>query len=189
VKKRRETPVVRSQSAANWVWLDLEMTGLDPLRDVILQAALIITDAELRPLEELCIDVWQPPQALERMVPFVRDMHSKTGLLSRVKKSKVDVTGAERELMTRVTGWCPYGAALAGNSVGQDKRFLEHHMPALAGYLSYRIIDVTSLKLMARAWYGEDAVYEKPTAGEHDALVDIKNSIDELRHYRKTLFR
>jgi oligoribonuclease len=189
VKRRRDKPVVRSQSGANLVWLDLEMTGLDPIRDVILQAALIITDAELRPLEELCIDVWQPPQALEKMVPFVREMHTKTGLLSRVKKSKVDVTATERELMTRVTGWCPYGAVLAGNSVGQDKRFLEQHMPALAGYLSYRIIDVTSIKLLASTWYGEAAVFDKPTAGEHDALVDIRNSIDELRHYRKTLFR
>jgi oligoribonuclease len=189
VKRRAEQRLVRSQSATNLVWLDLEMTGLDPTTHVILQAALIITDAELRPLEELCLDVWQPPEKLDQMVPFVREMHRKTGLLGRVKKSKVDVALAERELMTRVTGWCSYGAILAGNSVGQDKRFLERYMPALAGYLSYRILDVTSVKLLARTWYGDAAVFAKPTAGEHDALVDIRNSIDELRHYRKTLFR
>jgi len=189
VKRRPDPRIVRSQSAANLVWLDLEMTGLDPTTHVILQAALIITNSALEPLEELCLDVWQPQEKLDQMVPFVRAMHQKTGLLSRVKKSKVDVGAVERELMTRVTGWCPYGAILAGNSVGQDKRFLERHMPALAGYLSYRIIDVTSVKLLARTWYGDAAVFDKPTAGEHDALVDIRNSIDELRHYRKTLFR
>jgi oligoribonuclease len=181
--------VQRSQNASNLVWLDLEMTGLDAQNDVILQAALIITNAELEPLEELSVDVWQADAALEKMTPFVREMHEKTGLLPRVRASKLDLSIAERMLMERVTGHCPYGAVLCGNSVGQDKRFLEHWMPGLAGYLSYRIVDVTSVKVLARLWYGESAVYVKPEEGEHDALVDIKNSIAELRHYRQTLFR
>lgn len=179
----------RVQSASHLVWLDLEMTGLDPQRDVILQAALIVTDALLAPLEELALDVWQPEPELDKMVPYVRDMHEKTGLIARVRKSKVDVRSAEIQLMERVTGWCPYGAVLAGNSVGQDKRFLERHMPALAGYLSHRIVDVSSIKVLARVWYGERSVYKKPVEGEHDALVDIRNSIAELAHYRSTLFR
>ena len=181
--------IQRAQSAKHLVWLDLEMTGLDPQKDVILQAAVIITDAELRPLEELCIDIWQPEAALAQMVPFVRDMHDKTGLLSRLRASKVDVWAAEKQLMERVTGWCPYGAVLCGNSVHNDKAFVERWMPALAGYLSYRIVDVSSFKVLARLWYGDDAVFKKPTEGEHDALVDVKNSIAELSHYRKLMLR
>jgi oligoribonuclease len=180
--------VERRQSAANLVWIDLEMTGLDVERNVILQAALVVTDAELRPLEELALDIWQPESRLEEMVPFVRAMHEKTGLTSRVRASMVDLVAAERQLMERVTGWCPYGAVLAGNSVGQDKRFIERWMPGLAGYLSYRIVDVSSIKVLAKLWYGESAVFVKPAEGEHDALVDIRNSIAELAHYRKTLF-
>lgn len=181
--------VQRSQSSANLVWLDLEMTGLDAESDVILQAALVVTNAQLEPLEELSIDIWQPPEALSRMTPFVRDMHEKTGLLRRVADSKLDLKMAERLLLERVAGWCTYGAVLCGNSVGQDQRFVERHMPALAGYLTYRIVDVSSLKVLARLWYGESAVFEKPKEGEHDALVDIRNSIAELQHYRKTLLR
>lgn len=178
---------VRVRGASNLVWIDLEMTGLDAQHDVILQAALIVTDPELAPLEELAIDIWQPDEALARMVPFVREMHEKTGLLARLRSSKTDLRAAERMLMERVTGWCPYGAVLCGNSVHNDKAFIERWMPALAGYLSYRIVDVSSLKVLARLWYGEDAVFKKPEAGEHDALVDIKNSIAELSHYRARL--
>lgn len=179
----------RVPGAGNLAWLDLEMTGLDPVENVILQAALIITNPELEPLEELVLDIWQPEPALGKMVPFVRDMHEKTGLTPRVRASKVDVVAAERALMERVTGWCSYPAVLCGNSIGQDKKFVERWMPGLAGYLSYRVVDVSSIKVLARLWYGEGALYQKPEAGEHDALVDIKNSIAELSHYRKTLFR
>ena len=165
------------------------MTGLDPLADVILQAALIITDAQLNVLEEFVCDVWQPDAALARMVPFVKDMHETTGLTDRVRKSRVDLMIAERKLLERVTGWCTYPAVLCGNTIGQDKKFVDRWMPGLAGYLSYRTLDVTSVKLVAKAWYGDSAVYEKPQKGEHDALVDIRNSIAELAHYRATLFK
>ncbi len=182
-------PIKRTQASDNLAWLDLEMTGLDAQNDAIIQAALIVTNAALEPLEEIAIDVWQPPEVVGRMVPYVHDMHEKNGLLQRVQRSKTDLAAAERMLMDRIVGWCGYPAVLCGNTIGQDKRFIERWMPGLSGYLSYRSIDVTSIKLLARLWYGEKAVYEKPTAGEHDALVDIKNSIDELRHYRATLFR
>jgi oligoribonuclease len=170
-------------------WLDLEMTGLNPQEDVILQAALIITDAQLNVLEEFVCDVWQPDALLARMVPFVKEMHETTGLTERVKKSRVDLLVAERKLLERVAGWCAYPAVLCGNTIGQDKRFVDQWMPGLSGYLSYRTIDVTSVKLLAKAWYGEEAVFEKPVKGEHDALVDIKNSIAELSHYRATVFK
>jgi oligoribonuclease len=188
-RKPNQERIERKQAATNLAWLDLEMTGLDPQRDVILQAALIITDAQLNVLEEFVCDIWQPDQALERMVPFVKEMHETTGLTGRVRKSRVDLLVAERKLLERVAGWCAYPAVLCGNTIGQDKRFVDQWMPGLSGYLSYRTIDVTSIKLLAKAWYGEEAVFDKPVKGEHDALVDIKNSIAELSHYRTTLFK
>lgn len=189
VRKSNPERPPRLQAATNLAWLDLEMTGLDPRADVILQAALIITDAQLNVLEEFVCDIWQPDAALQRMVPFVREMHETTGLTDRVRKSKVDLLAAERKLLERVAGWCAYPAVLCGNTIGQDKRFVDQWMPGLSGYLSYRTLDVTSLKLLAKAWYGEQAVYDKPQKGEHDALVDIRNSIAELSHYRATLFK
>jgi oligoribonuclease len=181
--------IVRTQSERNLVWLDLEMTGLDPVENVILQAAVIITDGELTPLEEYACDVWQPDEELAKMTPFVRDMHEKNGLIERVRKSKLECRAAERKLMERITGWCPYPATLCGNSIGQDKRFVEQWMPGLAGYLSYRIVDVSSIKILARLWYGEGGVFKKSDEGEHDALVDIRNSIAELKFYRTGVFR
>jgi oligoribonuclease len=188
-KKSIPERVPRQQAASNLAWLDLEMTGLNPQEDVILQAALIITDAQLNVLEEFVCDVWQPDALLTRMVPFVKEMHETTGLTERVRKSRVDLLVAERKLLERVAGWCAYPAVLCGNTIGQDKRFVDRWMPGLSGYLSYRTIDVTSIKLLAKTWYGEEAVYEKPVKGEHDALVDIKNSIAELAHYRATVFK
>lgn len=179
----------RTQDCTHLAWLDLEMTGLNPASDVILQAALIVTTADLSVLEEYSSDVWQPESALASMSPFVRDMHTNNGLLKRVRQSRMDVLAVERALLERVAGWCTFPALLCGNSVAQDKRFLERYMPGLAGFLHYRMLDVTTIKLLARAWYGESAVYVKPEAGAHNALVDIKNSIAELEHYRKTLFR
>ena len=189
VAKKSQERVARTQSATNLAWLDLEMTGLDAQNDVILQAALIVTDAQLNVLEEFVCDIWQPDELLARMVPFVKDMHETTGLTERVRKSRIDLMVAERKLLERVAGWCAYPAVLCGNTIGQDKRFVDRWMPGLSGYLSYRTIDVTSIKLLARTWYGEAAEYDKPVKGEHDALVDIKNSIAELSHYRATVFK
>jgi len=169
---------------ANLAWLDLEMTGLDPERDVIIQAALIITDRELTPLNEYSCDIYQPDDTLARMSPFVRDMHEKNGLIARVKASRVDQREAQRQLLSRVAALCEQPAVLCRSSIWVDRTFVDRHMPGLAGYLHYRMIDVSSLKLLVDRWYGPSAVYVKPTAGEHDALVDIRNSIAELRHYR-----
>ena len=179
----------RQQDAQNLAWVDLEMTGLDSANDVILQAALIVTDAALEPLEEFVCDIWQPPEALAQMTPFVREMHEKNGLLRRVAESKLDVSFAEKLLLERISGWCTYPAVLCGNSIGQDKRFIEHWMPGLDGYLSYRVVDVSSIKVLARVWKGDSAVYQKPDDHAHDALFDIKQSIAELAHYKQTLFR
>jgi oligoribonuclease len=178
----------RRQDARNRAWLDLEMTGLDANCDTILQAALIITDGELNPLEELTLDIWQPAAEVEKMSPFVRDMHTRTGLIERVRQSLVDVGKAEQRLLEVVAGWCPYGAVLCGNSIWQDRKFLDKWMPGLSRYLTYRMLDVSAIKLLAKQWYGETAVFVKNPSGEHDALVDVRNSIAELRHYRARLF-
>jgi oligoribonuclease len=165
----------------NLAFLDLEMTGLDPERDFILQAALVITTRELETIEELCCDVWQPESALAVMSPFVRDMHEKNGLIERVRASRIDAREAERQLLARITARCAYPAILCGSSVWVDR------MPGLCGYLHYRMLDVTSVRLFVERLLGSGAVYQKPTEGEHDALVDTRNSIAELRHYRALL--
>jgi oligoribonuclease len=184
------TPAPQRKSNPNHlVWLDLEMTGLDVDKDVILQSALVITDAQLQPLEQFAVDIWQPESELSRMSPYVREMHEKTGLLDRVRRSRTECRRAEQSMLEIVSGWCPYGAILCGNSIWQDRRFVDRYMPGLAAYLTYRLLDVSSIKILAKTWFGASAVFDKPAAGEHDALVDIRNSIAELAHYRKTLFR
>ncbi|HEY5958003.1 MAG TPA: oligoribonuclease [Polyangiaceae bacterium] len=175
----------RTRSPHNLVWIDLEMTGLDPATDAIVQAAVVITDPALTVLEEYCCDVWQPPAVMDLMTPFVRDMHTKSGLIDRVAKSRTDQRAAEKHLLERISGWCDYPATLCGNSVGQDKRFLDNYMPGVARYLHYRIVDVSSLKVLLRLWYGDDAEYKKPDELKHDALFDIHQSIAELAFYRK----
>ena len=178
----------RQQSTTNLVWMDLEMTGLDPTVDAILQAALIVTTAELEPLERYVVDIWQPEEALERMVPFVRGMHEKTGLIERVRASKTELRRAEQEMLARVSGWCAYQPVLCGNTIHSDRKFLDRFMPALAGYLHYRMVDVSSLKVLVGLWYPTRA-YDKPKGGEHDALFDIEQSIAELDHYRQNILR
>lgn len=179
----------RERSEKHLVWLDLEMTGLDVEQDAILQAAVIITDADLKVLEEAAFDVWQPDVVLEKMVPFVKNMHAKTGLTERVKASTVELRVVEQRLLEIVSGWCPMGANLCGNTIWQDRKFVDRYMPALGRYLGYRLVDVSSVKVLARTWYGDKAVFVKSDVGAHDALVDIRNSIAELQHYRKTLFQ
>ena len=181
--------IERTHNRGALAWLDLEMTGLDPQVDVIIQAAVIITDRDLKPLEQLVVDIWQPEAELEKMSPFVRKMHETTGLTQRVRKSDVDVRQAERMLMERVAGWCPYPATLCGNTIGQDRKFIDRYMPGFAGYLHYRMLDVTALKLVAQQFYPSSAQFQKSDVGAHDALVDINNSIAELEHYRKTILK
>jgi oligoribonuclease len=178
-----------TQSADNLVWIDLEMTGLDPSADAILQAALVITSAGLEPLDAVSVDIGQPDRVLARMSPFVREMHTGTGLVDRVRRSSIDVAEAERRLLACIGAWCPEPATLCGNSIWNDRRFISRHMPGLDRYLHYRVVDVSSVKVLAERWYGKAAVFAKPTEGAHDAAVDIKLSIAELRHYRDTLFR
>jgi oligoribonuclease len=173
---------------ARWVWLDLEMTGLDDKTCVILQMAVIITDGALNELAMFEQTVWQPDSALETMTPFVRQMHTDNGLLAAVRASTVSLAEAEQKALEVVTQHVPYKKGiLAGNSIWQDRRFLLRHMPHFEQYLHYRQIDVSTIKVLARQWYGGkgEAPSKTPT---HTALEDIRASIAELKWYRDHCF-
>lgn len=178
-----------TQSDSHLVWLDLEMTGLDVAEDVILQAAVVITNSDLVELAAKSWTIWQPEEKLAKMTPFVRKMHEETGLLSKVRQSTTELGQAEGEALEIISAWCPYRAILCGNSVWQDRVFIDRYWPGLARYLHYRLVDVSTLKVLARLWYGEAAVYVKPDKGKHEAEVDIRNSIAELAHYRHSIFK
>jgi oligoribonuclease len=169
------------------IWLDLEMTGLDPAEDVILQAAAVVTELDrFEELETLEVPIWQPESRLERMTPFVRTMHESNGLLERVRKSRTSTLDAERALLDLVDRWCgPRQGILAGNSIWQDRRFLAAYMPVLEGFLHFRQVDVTSWKVLVRAWLGSAGDFKKEKA--HTALEDVRASIAELKFYRQKL--
>jgi oligoribonuclease len=176
-------------AAERFVWMDLEMTGLDPERCAIIELGLIITDAELTPIAQLERVIWQPEAVLDRMEPFVRSMHTRNGLLEKVRASAFSLADVEREALALVAAHCGFREGiLAGNSIHQDRRFLVRHMPLLEGFLHYRQVDVSSLKVLARAWYGPEAEFRKEQKN-HTALEDIQASLDELRHYRAHLLR
>lgn len=173
------------QSDSMMVWIDMEMTGLCPQSCAIVEIAVILTDRNLEPVDHpLELVIWQPPSVLERMEPFVRNMHEKSGLLDRIKRSQISVAGAERQALELVSRYCKAGTArLCGNSIDQDRRFMREYMPALEGYMHYRNVDVSSLKELAKWW--NNLKYVKPEEGQHTALHDIQQSIAELRYYRK----
>jgi oligoribonuclease len=170
------------------VWLDMEMTGLDPQVDVPLQVAIVITDSELNEQQAMEMTIWQPESALEAIRPFVRKMHTDNGLLKQVRSSTHSLRDAEHALMEILSKWCPFREGiLAGNSIHADRRFLEKYFPVVDGYLHYRMVDVSSLKELVRRWYGQYAVFGK-NDGKHTALSDVRDSIAELKHYRRTVF-
>ena len=171
------------------VWLDMEMTGLDPKSRVPLQVAMILTDDDLNELEAVEITIWQPESALETMCPFVRKMHTTNGLLEQVRSSSTSLDQAEQRLMTLLSGHCMYRQGiLCGNSIHQDRRFLNAYFPTLANYLHYRMIDVSSLKELTHRWYGSEHQYVKSDVGAHTALADTRESVNELRHYGMAFF-
>ena len=171
------------------VWLDLEMTGLDPESCAIIEIGVIITGPDLRPLAEMDRVIWQPEETLQRMEPVVKEMHTRNGLLDKVRASTTSLRVAERDVMSLVTEHCALGEGiLAGNSIHTDRRFLIRYMPLLERYLHYRMVDVTSLKVLSRAWYPNLVEPRKPPAG-HTALADVRASIAELQYYKDVLFR
>jgi oligoribonuclease len=172
------------------VWLDLEMTGLDVTRHVIVEIAALVTDSALEPLDEgIDVIVHQPPAALGEMDDFVRKMHTKSGLLAAIEASPIDLASAGRQVLEYVRRHVPEAgtAPMCGNSIGVDRRFLDAYLPELDGYLHYRSIDVSSFKELCRRWYPD--LYRKRPAKEevHRALADVRESIGELRYYRDAM--
>lgn len=172
------------------VWIDCEMTGLDLVNDTLIEVAAIVTNSELEALDEgIDVLIKPDPAALAQMNDLVRNMHTSSGLLEELETG-MTLAGAQDAVLRYIKKHVPKPgkAPLAGNSVGTDKMFLDKEMPDLVGHLHYRIIDVSSIKELARRWYPR-AYFAAPTkAGGHRALADILESIDELRYYRKVLF-
>ena len=177
------------QDPYNLVWMDLEMTGLEPDTDAIIEIATIITDSHLNIIEEgPALAVHQDDEILNRMDEWNQKTHSASGLIQKVKDSKITVEEAEKATLDFIKKYVPYKAApLCGNSVGQDRRFLYKFMPKLSEYLHYRNVDVTSIKEVIRRWYPTGRKLPKKS-DEHKALIDIQESIEELIFYRDHFF-
>jgi len=172
------------------VWLDLETTGIDDRTSAILEVATIVTDKNLEIVAEgPVVVIKQPESVLRHMDSWCVKQHGASGLTEACRLSTIGLEEAERMTLAFVRRHCLRGRApLCGNSVGFDRRFIMHHMPSLNAYLNYRNVDVTSVKELARRWH--PGVVEKiDKESKHRALDDIRESIDELRHYRHTLFR
>jgi len=174
--------------ATRFVWLDLEMTGLDDKTCQIIELAMVITDGDLNTIATLERCVWQPDSALEKMTPFVRRMHTDNGLLQKVRAATTSQAEVEQEAIDVLLQHVPYKkGVLAGNSIWQDRRFLLRHMPTFEAMLHYRQIDVSTIKVLAKQWYG-DAGSAPGKPSSHTALEDILASIAELRWYRQNIF-
>jgi oligoribonuclease len=173
------------------VWMDLEMTGLDPDRHVIVEIATIVTDDELELVAEgPDLVVHQPPEAMDAMEDVVRDMHTRSGLLEAIAASTVSLAEAGDATLAFIREHVPEvrSVPLCGNSIGTDRRFLAKHLPAIEDHLHYRSVDVSTLKELARRWYPEALAGLPRKATSHRALDDIRESIEELRFYRQHLF-
>jgi len=174
------------------VWVDLEMTGLDPGRDAIVEIAAVVTDGGLDVVEEgPDIVVSQPADVLAAMDPFVANMHAKSGLDEAIRASTTTLAEAEEQVLAFVRRHVPEARAapLAGNSIHADRAFLHRHMPALEAHVHYRNVDVSTVKELARRWHPEVLAAAPSKVGEHRALADILESIAELRYYRRAFFR
>jgi len=173
-----------------FVWIDLEMTGLDPQRDVILEIATIITEPTLEIIAygpQLVIA--QPAAVLATMVPEVRAMHEKHGLLDAVTTSSTSLEDAYRQTFDFIQQQCKKNeAVLCGNSIWQDRQFLAAYMPSIVSFLNYRLVDVSAIKVLINKWYPKNANGKFKKAETHRAFEDIKQSIAELQHYRTHFF-
>jgi oligoribonuclease len=179
-----------AQDANALIWIDLEMSGLVPERDRIIEVAVVVTDAQLNTLAEgPVIAVHQDEQVLDAMDAWNRSTHARTGLTERVRISDISESEAEARVLTFLQAHVPRGASpMCGNSVCQDRRFLARHMPQLEAHFHYRNLDVSTLKELARRWKpGIVSGFTKQ--GKHEALADIYESIAELRYYREHLLQ
>lgn len=174
------------QNPQNLIWIDLEMTGLDPDRDVIIEMATIVTDSDLNVLAEgPVIAIHQSDEILAGMDEWNTRIHGQSGLTQRVRESRIDTAQAEAMTLEFLEKWVPKGKSpICGNSICQDRRFLYRRMPKLEAYFHYRNLDVSTLKELAARWAPQVRDSFKK-GGVHLALDDIRESIAELRHYRE----
>ena len=181
---------IRNQGKKGLIWIDLEMTGLDTMNDDIIEIATIVTDEDLNILAEgpvFAIKV--SDQKLNGMDDWNTKQHGQSGLIDRVRRSTVTLEQAEKETIEFLNKWVDEGKSpMCGNSICQDRRFLARQMPQLERFFHYRNLDVSTLKELSRRWNPE--VYRGVVKkGRHEALADIYESIDELKHYRETFLK
>ncbi len=170
------------------VWLDMEMTGLDPATCVPLEVAIVITDSIGNELANYESVVKAGDEALSTMSDLVRNMHTQNGLLDRVQQATKTNTQVDAEMLEIVSRRCvEKTGVLCGNSIWQDRRFLREYFPRFENTLHYRMIDVSTIKELVRRWYGESKVFSKEN--DHTAMADIRSSMAELEYYRNTAFR
>ncbi|MBO9523245.1 MAG: oligoribonuclease [Nocardioidaceae bacterium] len=172
------------------VWIDCEMTGLDLRADALIEVAALVTDFDLNVLGDgVDIVIAPPPEALSQMVPFVTEMHTRSGLLDELATG-TSLEEAQAQVLAYVREHCPEGSKppLAGNTVATDRSFLARDMPELEAFLHYRIVDVSSIKELSRRWYPRTYFNAPAKSGGHRALADIRESIEELRFYRDAVF-
>jgi oligoribonuclease len=174
----------------NLIWIDLEMTGLDPMNDSIIELATVITDKELNILAEgPQMAIFQPDETLARMDDWNRKQHGESGLIERVRESRISESEAEETVIFFLERWVPAGVSpMCGNSICQDRRFLARCMPRLEAYFHYRNLDVSTLKELAARWapHFKDGFRKK---NSHRALDDVLESIAELRYYRQKMLK
>ena len=178
------------QSEKNLLWLDLEMTGLDPNQQTIIEIATLITDADLNIIAKgPSLAIGHDQKTLSNMEAWSLKTHTKSGLLDKVTRSKITMQRAEEESLAFITLYCfPQKSPLCGNSIGHDRRFLERYMPRLFAYLHYRNIDVSTVKELVRRWYPKNGSAEPKKKTRHIALDDIYESIEEMKFYRERYF-
>ncbi len=179
-----------TNNSLNLIWIDLEMTGLDPLQERIIEMATVITDSDLNVLAEgPSIVINQSEELIQAMDEWNTNQHGKSGLTERVLKSMVTEAQAESETIEFLKQWVPQGASpMCGNSIGQDRRFLVRYMPELASYFHYRNLDVSTLKELVKRWKPE-LINGFNKKGSHLAMDDIYDSIEELAYYRKVFIQ
>ena len=177
-------------SAQNLVWIDMEMTGLDPEENVVLEIATIVTDKDLNVLAEgPVIAIHQSDEELAKMDDWNVNTHTRSGLVARVKESQYDEARAVAETLDFIRQWVPERTSpLCGNSIGQDRRFMVKHMSELEAFFHYRNVDVSTIKELVRRWQPE-LLDQFTKSGSHQALDDIRESIAELQFYRSHVFK
>jgi oligoribonuclease len=173
------------------VWIDCEMTGLDLGSDLLIEVAAVVTDSELNLLGEgVDVVIGATAEEMSRMPDVVREMHASSGLTDAVVASTVTLREAEEQVLAYVKEWVPESgkAPLCGNSIATDRGFLSRDMPELDGWLHYRMVDVSSIKELARRWYPRAYFGSPKKGGGHRALADIIESVQELKYYRAAIF-